>query len=175
MASGTRYVSVKFHDREVRRAIQGLKKARGQVRKVMRDLREPLRTDLKAHADKERGPDGKWPPRAASSVARDKKRTTVYREKRRRGRSGPMRETRSPRASLPLLGKLPELVNVNTRLATLFAKAPIPWAGAHNEGDTVGHGATLPAREFVFLSDPFLNLATEKITEFVHAGWRKGA
>jgi hypothetical protein len=43
------------------------------------------------------------------------------------------------------------------RLAERFAKctltvdSKIPWAGSHNEGDTVGHGAHLPARPFNYL------------------------
>jgi phage gpG-like protein len=175
MATGNRFVSVTFNDRAVRRALLGMDKARKSIRKVMRDLREPLRDDLKAHADKERGPDGKWPGRSAKTEQRDRKRTTVYREKRRRGRSGPLQETRSPRKAIALLGKLPEITVSRTRLATLIASNAVPWSGVHNEGGTVGHGSVIPQREFVFLSDPFLGIAAEKITEFVHGGWRKGA
>lgn len=175
MASGTRFVSVKFADRDVRRALEGMGKARKGIRKVMRDLRVPLRADLKKHADHERSPDGAWPKRSAKTEARDRKRTTVYREKRRRGRSGPLQETRSPRKAIALLGKLPELTVSRTRLATLIADNAVPFSGVHNEGGRVGHGAIIPAREFVFLSDPFLEVAVEKITEFVHAGWRRGA
>lgn len=48
-----------------------------------------------------------------------------------------------------VLGKIAASINVKVSKGTLVLASKIPWAGAHNEGDTVGKGSHLPARTFL--------------------------
>lgn len=178
--AGDRLMRVEFNDRKVRRGLQKLEERRKGLVKAFRSLRKPLREDLVAHANRESGPDGRWERRAASTQARltrtgPAKRTRTVRERRRRGRSGPLRETRVTTTYGNLLGTLPSSVGVSTkkRGPTLIARSAGPMAAAHNEGAVVGHGARIPAREFVFISDPLKSLALDTMEKFVMDGWHK--
>jgi phage gpG-like protein len=55
------------------------------------------------------------------------------------------------KASERILGRIPASMYSKIAKGTLTVDSRIPWAGSHNEGDTVGHGAHLPARPFNYL------------------------
>lgn len=48
-----------------------------------------------------------------------------------------------------LLGAIASSITYDIEGATLTVQSRIPWAGAHNDGATVGHGARLPERKFL--------------------------
>ena len=49
------------------------------------------------------------------------------------------------------LGRIAQSMVLKVKDGRLTYGSEIAWAGAHNEGATVGHGAKLPARPFAFL------------------------
>lgn len=66
-----------------------------------------------------------------------------------------------------VLGKLPNAVRVVARRGMVSAESRVPWSGAHQDGDKVGRGATLPARRFLWISDDMLQLANDHAAERV--------
>lgn len=180
-------ITAEIRDRRVLRGIEQMGARASGLTKVMRQLRGDLRADLKRHAERESSPDGKWPRRAPSTLRRILKRasrhTYVNRERRKRGMSGPLQQgTSVTRLVTDLLGKLP-LGRAGSRMRTaviggdeLIAKSPArkrPVPGIHNVGGSAGRGSRIPARQFVFMSENFLETAREKLIDYVHEGWRR--
>jgi hypothetical protein len=109
------------------------------------------------------------PPRAAGGGSR---RAKVVRGRvRKAGKRVGARQAVSFRGGSQLLGQLPDTVIVRQKRGSLIARSPVPWSDAHNEGATVGRGSRLPARGFVFISDPFMQLATARLADHVVGGW----
>ena len=48
---------------------------------------------------------------------------------------------------------------------TLLIISRVPWAGAHQEGATVGKGVTLPERAHIYVTAPFLDWVLPKIAD----------
>lgn len=59
-----------------------------------------------------------------------------------------------------LLGNIANSISYEIKDGGLEVFSHIPWAGAHNDGATVGHGAQLPARTF-------LEWTPERIQKFI--------
>lgn len=157
-------------DREVRQGFRQMRRAGADLRPVLRQIRKPLRAELKEHAKSESGPDGAWPKRAPLDERRARKRSLKSVTKGR-GRKKRTEEVRMHQ----LLGKMPGLTTIRQRGQKLRAVNPIPWSAAHNEGAVVGRGSVVPQREFVFMSDDFLDLADREITNYlIERGWERG-
>lgn len=66
-----------------------------------------------------------------------------------------------------LLGRIANSFRIDWDKSSWTMASSIPWAGAHNEGATVGHGAKLPARPFLFWTperlDKFVELANAHV------------
>lgn len=63
-----------------------------------------------------------------------------------------------------ILGKLASSIASTVSRGTLTLYSKVAWAGVHNEGGTVGHGATLPARPFLFLESSDIDVLAEILT-----------
>lgn len=65
-----------------------------------------------------------------------------------------------------VLGRVAASIYVKISKGVLVMGSKIPWAGAHNEGDTVGKGAHLPPRTFLEWTpedfDQFVAMATDR-------------
>lgn len=114
------------------------------LRPILVQLRKPLRADQRAHAKAEEGSGGKWPSRAASTVAAIKLRRRAARRARK---SGLKRRSIARR----LLGRLPGALDVRIEGKSLIARSKVAWSGAHQDGDS-----HVPAREFLWISDGVL-------------------
>lgn len=108
---------------------------------AFRKIKPMLRADQKEHAAKASGPDGPWPPRASSTMARTRRGKRRHLGRRRR------KSSRRP------LGKIVTAVTFSASVRGAFGKSKIPWSDAHQDGARVGRGATLPARPFFYISD----------------------
>lgn len=143
--------------RDVERGLAGLLRAGRDIAPLLHELKKPLRADLRAHQRERRGPDGPWPGPAAETV-----------RKRGRTKSGRRRRARD-------LGKLPGQVSVSVQGGdTLVAKNRVAWARVHQEGGTVGQGAELPAREFMYFGDEFLEDVDQAVGNHLEQRWRRG-
>jgi hypothetical protein len=163
-------VKVTWNDREVKAALKRMRHHRGSFAPVFKDLKKPWREDLKAHASRERGPDGKWPKLAASTSGRYEHRSS-QRKRLTGGRSGPVQKKLIRRRSRKLLGKLPSAVTFRAKAGSIMGVSKVPWSEIMNEGGRVGRGAVLPKREFLFVSPAFQKLAGQKMAEYVVKEW----
>lgn len=105
---------------------------------TLHSLAKPMKDDQRNHKVAKEGPDGAWPARAASTIARA---------------HGKRKLPRSP------LGRLPTAVKWDVGPSSISGTSKVRWSGAHQDGDRVGRGSKLPARPFLWLSDEFVNLA----------------
>lgn len=166
--SGEFQVLSKVDDRDVRRGLLGLKRRGKNMRSVFVRLKKPFRDDIRGFQKRRMGPDGAWAPRAASTKERDKGAKTVGGKKG--GKKGKRFRRRRKR---DLLGVLPKAVSIKTLNKGFRAEAKVPWASVHHDGGTVGNGAVLPARPFLFFSESFLDLAEREIGNSLELGWKR--
>lgn len=128
-------------DLKLGRVIMGLERiAKADMRRAFNELKGPARFDQRHHERHEEAPDGKWPPLAASTVAR---RARIQAKKKRRAR-----------VTNKLLGRLPGALMMRATARSLQILSRVTrWSMAHQKGAVVGHGARLPRRQFLWISD----------------------
>lgn len=117
---------------------------RDVVLPAMRALKAPLRLDQREHAKAKSGPDGGWAPRAASTLARHKYKPKL-----------PSRQ----------LGRLPTAVSYLANVHGVSGESRIPWSAVQQDGGTVGHGARLPARPFLWISEKLMAIAVDEVSK----------
>jgi hypothetical protein len=124
--------------------------------------------------DVEKGIDAMANPRAVTKGLRDIKkplradqRDHAKKNEGPEGRWAP-RATKSRRR---LLGRLPSAIKVTSTSTSVSAVCPVSWSGAHQDGAVVGHGVTLPARRFVWVSDGLHTTAANLLRDAVAGEW----
>ena len=165
MATSTRYVD----DSSVIAGLDNMRERGRQMASVFRMLRRPMREDQQKHAEDEEGPDGAWPPLAASTrEARDKRQKVFSVSKK--GRRGKVTTTQFKARGV--LGVLPELVSVKAVGFSVFARSTVQKiARAQHFGGPVGRGSVLPERPFLFVSESLARLAEQAVLDHVVSGW----
>lgn len=113
------------------------------LRPVWREARKPIRRDIADHRAKQEGPDGAWAPRAAATKLR----------------------SRSGRRARRMLGRLPSANRTTTDPRRLVIRSMVAWSEAQRTGATVGHGARIPGRDWMYVSDPVLGQIGVMITD----------
>jgi phage gpG-like protein len=158
---------------EIDRAMADVELRAKRMAPAFRELRRPMRRDQSNHAKQEEGPSGKWPPRSPLTEAR------------RRARNRGARRTKAlrtiaigkfSRRSTPkrLLGRLPAAVVTTVgELYIRITSRVADYSGVHQRGGKVGRRAKLPARPFLWMSDPFLSTAREVLGKFLVKGWKR--
>jgi hypothetical protein len=98
-------IDANFDLTEVDRAMADVEARAKRLAPAFRELRRPLRTDQRAHARAEEGPDGRWPPRSPFTEARRQVRNRAVRVHRfdvlRRGEG---RRRSTPKQVAPIRG-----------------------------------------------------------------------
>lgn len=143
-------VTMRLEMGEVEEALREMVRRGQDLKPAMKIIRREMREELLDNAMNGVGPDGPWAPRAPSTVAA-----------RRKG---------SGRAKR-LLGRLPSVVQYTHDNARVTATSRARWSGAHQEGSTVGRGARLPARTFLWISDNLLQVSKRVLERFLINGW----
>jgi phage gpG-like protein len=116
----------------------------------IRMLRKPMKSDQLDHAKTKKNSDGSpWAPRAAWRV--QKRGKHAGKPKRRKGR------TRQ------LLGRLtsPSTWQRTGRTWSAGYRSRADFSGVQQDGGKVGRGSKIPAREFLYFSDKFMDEASE--------------
>lgn len=126
---------------DVERAMARLVRRGHALAPVFRELKKPLRQDQLEHGRRAEGPDGKWPARAASTLAK---------MKARRSRRRPM-------------GRIPQSMDYSAGNFGLVGKGRVPWEMAHATGATVGRGVKLPVRVVHWISDNMVKRSVGRI------------
>lgn len=173
-------IDVKINLEDVEKAIASSKALGRELGRVFQALKPWAKRDQLDHAARTQGPDGPWPVRARATLERRLQRSRVVvtrrqtsRARKGSGGAGSSIVTRQ-RATWPL-GTLPRSIRYRAERDALRATSGIDWAQAHIDGATVGRGAKLPSRNYLWFSDPFLDLVAGTIEDFVIAPWRGGA
>jgi len=117
---------------------------------VMKQLVAPVREDQREHRKERSGPEQSWAPRSAKTIA-------AAHGKRKMSRS--------------LLGRLPTAVSYKATAYSVTGVSKVRWSGAHQDGDRVGHGVTLPARTFLWLSGKLLDIADNIVARALVGAW----
>ena len=118
---------------------------------AMKDLKKPMKLDQREHAKAKSGPEGSWAPRAASTLA------SYARSKKKLPKK--------------LLGRLPTAVGYRATLYSVIAESRVAWSASQQDGGTVGRGARLPARPFLWISDKLMVEAEEVLTNKLLAAY----
>lgn len=146
-------LTFRIDDSSFQAGLKDVSKAGRNLGPVFRALRMPMRRDQRDHAVQEEGPEGNWPPRKGEKEV-----------KRRAGK-------RKNRRARGMLGRLPNAVDIRSIGATVYARSRVKWARAHADGETVGRGAKLPARPFLWVSEDLGALANQLIAEHLGKAW----
>lgn len=126
------YVFATIDIGDVEKGLEAMERRARALGPAFVELKTPLRLDQRDHAKKRQGPESIWAPRAQSTVAR--LATGGHRPKR-------------------LLGKLPGAVTYSADATGVRGVSRARWSAAQAEGASVGHGARLPSRPFLWISD----------------------
>lgn len=148
-----------------------LKARSSDLRPVFRQMRRFVMADERQHFDNHEGPDGPWAPRARSSITkilagRGKKSGIVSRGKRK----GQIKRHHQRRLDSQL-GRLRGATEISITQSALVDRSLPKWAGVHQFGGTVGHGAVLPARPFMYASDAVMDLYRNRLLEHIGGAW----
>lgn len=73
----------------------------------------------------------------------------------------------SAKAASRPLGRIASSIKSKVERSTVTVYSTIPWAGAHNDGATVGHGAKLPQRQFLDVTEADTAILLMLITAYV--------
>lgn len=166
---------IKIDDTDVIRAINSMSDAGKNFPKVMRQTSNDLRRTLGSLAANQTGPDGRWDDREEGADARAKRRQAKVKRgrKSKAGKRSGARQSVSFLGGKKLLGQLPDTVSYKADALSATARSPVPWAGAHNEGATVGRGSKLPKRTFVWVPPEVLQRLVKRMLEKVIEAARK--
>jgi len=125
-------------------------------RKVFREARKPTRVDQRKHDKEAQGPSGRWPPLASTTL-----------ERRSRGKRG--------RKSRKILGRLPRalLFRHDDKHLVVTSRARKKIVLTHQKGATVGHGARVPERRFLWISSWLVREVKTLFERALVAAWRR--
>lgn len=144
-------VNIAAHLGIVNRALYALRSA--DLRGAFNLARKPARTDQRAHAKAQEGPDGRWAPRSPLTLAR----------------AGAKARKRARR----ILGRLPNALALTTTRKSLKIASRVRWSLIHQEGGRAGHGSKIPARPFLWASDPLLERVAGLVSRALEQAWAK--
>lgn len=131
-------------------ALNSVVKQGASLSKAFQQIKPEMRADQREHAKAKEGPDSKWPPRAASTMAKLR--------------------ANGKRARRPL-GKLLTAVRYTARKGGVIGQSTIKWSGVHMEGGVVGRGSVIKPRPFLWISDKLRERAAAILRGHMLEGW----
>ena len=139
--AATGLLDVTVNIRQVIRAFDRIAKL--DVKKTFRDLIGPTRFDQRHHWRKDEAPDGHWPGLAPSTLERRSRPRGINRKTGRR-QSWPKK----------LLGRFPTALQAIPSSKSLIMRSRVKrFSMIHQQGGTAGHGARIPRRQYLWVSD----------------------
>lgn len=136
------FVSATLDIGDVEKGLDAMQRRSKALGPAFQALKKPMREDQKEHRKTKTGPSGSWAPRSAATLA-------AHHGKRKLART--------------LLGKLPTAVSYKATAHGVTGESKVKWSAVHQEGGSAGHGAKIPARPFLWISDKLLDLAVNII------------
>ncbi|MGE0547612.1 MAG: phage virion morphogenesis protein [Kofleriaceae bacterium] len=147
--------------REIEASLRKLGRFGRDLRPVFREMRAVVLDDQRQHRMKQEGPEGRWAPRAASTV----ERYASTRRSNRRERLGGLKRRRQ-RLPARILGRLPSAIDVLMDNRRLRVESKVPWSSAHQDGD-----GRLPRRTFLWISTPLLRRIRDVMVKMAERAW----
>lgn len=120
---------------------------------AMKALKAPMRLDQREHAKAKIGPEGGWAPRTQATLAQHRKKKLPSR----------------------ILGRLPTAVSYLATGLSVVGESRVAWSSVHQDGGTAGHGAKIPARPFLWISEKLLGIAVNALEGAVLAAFGAGS
>lgn len=139
---------------------------------AFRELRKPLRTDLRMIARQQTGPSQPWAPRSPLTESRRVPRNRRARTSKAM-RTIALKTFRRRTTPKKILGRLPAAFAVLAGALYVRARWRVDWADAHRSGRRVGHGVKLPKRDFAWLSNQIIDKARAVFAKHIVAGWKR--
>lgn len=129
--------------------------SRFDVKKTFGDLKGPAVFDQRHHWNKIEAPWGKWPGLAASTLERRTRPRGINRKTGKR-QSWPKR----------LLGRFPTAVKSIASGKSLVVESRVKrFSMIHQAGGVAGHGAHIPSRQYMWISEWLLRQAEKAFTK----------
>lgn len=150
MAGGA-YVSATIDIGDVEKGLSAMSKRAKSLGSAFDEIKVAMKADQKDHREQQSGPEGSWQGRAMSTIAAAKRH-----------------HRRLPRK---ILGKLPTAVSYKALPYGAFGESRVKWSLSQQDGGRVGHGAKLPERAFLWLSDKLLDFAANVVTKSLESAW----
>lgn len=145
------FVSATVNIGDVEQGLDAMERRAHALGPAFAEIKSAMKLDQREHRDDQAGPDGKWSPRAASTIAMAKQR-----------------HKRLPRR---VLGKLPTAVAYKSTALGAVGESRVKWSLSQQDGGRVGRGAVLPARPFLWISDKLLAAAAEIVDRKLAEAW----
>lgn len=122
--------------------------SRVDIRRTFNDLKGPATFDQRHHWRKDEAPWGHWPALAPSTIAR--RMRPRGKDKKGRNRSWPKK----------LLGRFPTAIKKTASARSLVVESRVKrFSMIHQKGGIAGHGARIPSRQYLWISDWLLRQA----------------
>lgn len=137
------FVSATVHFDDVEQGIEAMERRARALGPAFGELKGPMRADQKEHGKQQRGPFASWARRSPKTLE-------FYRSHGRK---------RIPKP----LGRLLGAVKYTSTAYSLIGESRVPWSGAQQDGATVGRGAKLKPRPFLWISRKLLDVAEDVI------------
>jgi hypothetical protein len=149
--------------------LREMAKRGSDLRPVFKQFRGVIKEDLADHFDRSMGEDGKWAPRAPSTIERI---MGLHGSTYKRGKRAGSPTKRGQKRLDNQLGKLKTSwsVRLTPRLLEFRSKAGL-IADVQTRGGTVGKGSVIPARPFAYISEPVIEQFANVTADFVSKGW----
>ncbi len=139
-------------------------------RPVWRKTRGAMRKDQRQHVRQQRASSGaRWKPLAASTV--EKRTKKARRRKKNFTRKGRLRKPVQKRLDRILSGKILSFTETRMRHDFMEIRQSKEWAKVHQAGGRVGKGATVPAREFLWVSRSFVRIVAREMEIHLKNAW----
>jgi hypothetical protein len=154
------------------------------MRRVWTSVRPLVRQDITEHFRAGDSPAGSWAPWAASTMERfrgarrsvgpgpysHEHRDRVH-ARRKNVRADGRLSAGGIRRVQNMLGRLKTAWRFVARARELIAESVVSWADVQHVGGQVGHGATLPARAWMWMNDALVGTIGAIIVQHLAEGW----
>jgi phage gpG-like protein len=159
-------IGSKYDASEVFVALDLTRKRSTKLKQAFRTLSKPIKKDQAEHSKRKEGSRGKW-PKLAQGTMRNRRQT---RRLIKAAKSAPQASTKRSSRRNPartLLGKLPRALK--TTIGDLFIRieSTVPFGLVHQKGGRAGKRATMPAREFLWISKSAHKAAAQTLAEYL--------
>lgn len=160
-------IGAKFDGSEAVVALDLTAKRSRKLKPAFRTLAKPLRKDQADHAKRKQGSDGGWPKLSKATMRNRRNARRAVKVEKSAPPASTKRASRRRNPPRTLLGRLPRALK--TTLGDLFIRleSTIPFGIVHQKSGSAGKRATIPKREFLWISKEVQKSAAKTLAEHI--------